>query len=74
MVWQEKLVGEFIGTQAVYDELWRGMKGATSSGSRWGLQIWNQHIEENTGIYIVVGFENFLEFLNFGIILIPRIK
>jgi hypothetical protein len=25
-------------------------------------------------IYIVVGFGNFLEFLNFGIILIPRIK
>jgi hypothetical protein len=51
-VWPEKLVGEFAGTQAVYDELRRGMEGATSDGSRWGFRIWNQRIEENTGIYI----------------------
>jgi hypothetical protein len=50
------------------------MERATSGGSRWGFRIWNQRVEENTGIYIGLGFRNFSEFLNFGIILIPRIK
>jgi hypothetical protein len=31
-------------------------------------------VEGYASIYIVVGFENFSDFLNFGIILIPRIK
>jgi hypothetical protein len=65
------LCRKFAGTQAVHDELRREMEGATSGGSRWGFRMLNQHVEENTGIYIVVGFGNFLEFLNFGIILIP---
>jgi hypothetical protein len=32
------------------------MEGATSGGSRWGFRIWNQRVEENTGIYIGLGF------------------
>jgi hypothetical protein len=38
------------------------------------LYFWNQGVEGYAGIYIVVEFGNFSEFLNFGIILIPRIK
>jgi hypothetical protein len=34
----------------------------------------NQGVEGYADIYIVVGFGYFSEFLNFGIILIPRIK
>jgi hypothetical protein len=33
-VWLEKLVEEFAGTQAVDEELRRGVEGATSGGSR----------------------------------------
>jgi hypothetical protein len=47
---------KFAGTQAVHDELRREMAGATSGGSRWGFRIWNQRVEENTGIYIGLGF------------------
>jgi hypothetical protein len=50
---------KFAGTQAVYDKLWRRMEGATSGGSRWGFRIWNQRVEENTGIYTGLGFGNF---------------
>jgi hypothetical protein len=50
---------KFAGTQAAHDELRREMEGATSGGSRWGFRIWNQRIEENTGIYIGLGFEFF---------------
>jgi hypothetical protein len=34
MVWPEKLVEEFVGTQAVDAELRREVEGATSDGSR----------------------------------------
>jgi hypothetical protein len=68
------LCRKFVGSHAVHNELRREMEGAMSGGSSWGFQIWNQHAEENTDIYIVVGFGNFSEFLNFEIILIPRIK
>jgi hypothetical protein len=47
---------KFAGTQAVHDELRREMEEAMSGGSRWGFRIWNQRVEENTGIYIGVGF------------------
>jgi hypothetical protein len=70
----EKVCRTFAGTQAVHDELRRGMEGATSSGSRWGFLIWNQRVEENTDIYIGLEFGNISQFLNFGIILIPQIK
>jgi hypothetical protein len=50
---------KFAGTQAVDEELGRGVEGATSGGSRWGFRIWNQRVEENTGIYIGLGFGNF---------------
>jgi hypothetical protein len=65
----EKTRQTFAGTQAVHNELRRGMEGATSGGSQWGFRIWNQRVE-NTGIYIGLGFKNISQFLNFGIILI----
>jgi hypothetical protein len=46
------------------------MQGARSGGSRWGLQIWNQCVEENSSIYTVLGFwvaGKTRYFINFGI-------
>jgi hypothetical protein len=65
---------KFAGTQGVHDELRREMEGATSDFSQWGFLIWNQCVEENTDIYTGLGFGNISQFLDFRIILIPRIK
>jgi hypothetical protein len=43
---------KFAGTHAVHDKLRREVEAATSGGSRWCFYICDQHVEENTGIYI----------------------
>jgi hypothetical protein len=48
-------------------ELRRPICEATSGGLGNGPYFWNQCVEGYAGIYIVLGFGNFLEFLNFGI-------
>jgi hypothetical protein len=55
-----------------FGERWRELRAAARDG------VFRSTISTSRRtpayIYIVVGFGNFSEFLNFGIILIPRIK
>jgi hypothetical protein len=55
-------------------ETWPEKLAEPSPKVRGGFLIWNQCVEDNTGIYIGLGFGNISQFLNFRIILIPWIK
>jgi hypothetical protein len=57
---------KFVGNLA-FLELRRLICEATSGGLGNGPYFWNQRVEGYADIYIVLGFGNFLEFLNFRI-------
>jgi hypothetical protein len=50
-----------------FSKLRRPIYGATNSDSENRPYFWNQRVESYAGIYILLRFGNFLEFLNFRI-------